>query len=140
MGEALGIPEWLAILLWVATVLIVAMAYGYWSIKRSHERVGASRPNLAEDQFIAAMAPDCTDKVSRFLWDQTIEYVRPRLTPHPDDDLILDLKIDDDDLAMDWPQEWAERQGFHHSNLPGWPDGWPCTIRNFGCWLDMGPQ
>ena len=140
MGELLGIPEWMAVTLWVGTGLAIALGYGYWTIRRAHQQVAFQRDNPSKEQFLAEMRSDCTLEVSDFLWEKTLYYVEPRLTPHPDDDLILDLKIDDDDIAMDWPREWAEQRGFHDSNLPNWPEEWPATIRNFGKWLDMGPQ
>ena len=140
MGELLGIPEWLVVTLWVISGLSIAMLYGFWSIRRAHRSVKASRPNPTKQQFIALMAEDCTPDVSNFLWEKALFYVEPKLTPHPDDDLILDLRIDDDDIAMDWPRDWAAQRGFHYSNLPDWPKEWPATIRNFGRWLDMGPH
>ncbi len=140
MGELLGIPEWMVVTLWVGTALTIALVYGYWSIRRAHQRVAARRGNPSKEQFIADMMSDCTPEVSDFLWRKALFYVEPRITPHPDDDLILDLKIDDDDIGMDWPREWADQRGFHDSNLPEWPKEWPATIRNFGRWLDMGPQ
>jgi len=85
------------------------------------------------------MAADCSPEAAEFLWETTLFYTKPRLTPHPDDDLVRDLPIDDGDWSMDWPREFAERQGFHDSNLPDWPKDWPVTIRNFGRWLSIGP-
>ena len=140
MAELLGIPEWLALTIWVGSVLAICLAYGYWSLRRAHERVSVRRSSPNEEQFLALMEPDCSREVSEFLWEKAVYYVEPRLTPHPDDDLLLDLKIDDDDIGMDWPRAWAEQRGFHESNLPDWPKAWPATIRNFGRWLDMGPQ
>ncbi|WP_324261897.1 hypothetical protein U4960_01745 [Altererythrobacter sp. H2] len=89
------------------------------------------------------MVSDVSEDAARFLWQTTLSCLKfhePSLTPHPDDDLIKDLPIDDDDISMDWPREWAERRGFHESNLPDWPKNWPVTIRNYGRWLDMGPH
>ena len=140
MGELLGIPEWVEVTLWVGTALPIALVYGYWSIRSVHQRVAARRGNPSKEQFLAEMMSNCTPEVSDFLWEKALFYVEPRLTPHPDDDLILDLKIDGDDIGVDWPQEWADERGFHDSNLPEWPKEWPATIRNFGRWLDMGPQ
>ena len=51
-----------------------------------------------------------------------------------------DLPIDDEEWSMDWPQEWAELRDFHESNFHDWPESWPVTIRNFGRWLDKGPD
>jgi uncharacterized protein YneF (UPF0154 family) len=140
MGELLGIPEWLAVTLWVSLCLTVSLVFGYWTIRRAHEQVAVNRPSPSKQQFLASMRGDCSVEVSEFLWEKARYYVEPRLTPHPDDDLIRDLKIDDDDIALDWPRDWAERRGFHDSNLPEWPKEWPSTIRNFGRWLDLGPQ
>ena len=140
MGKLLGIPDWLAILLLIGFGLTLFLSYGYWSIRQAHQRVAAARPNLSKQEFLAAMETDCSLEVSSFLWEKTLSYVHPRLTPHPDDDLILDLKIDDDDIAMDWPREWAELRDFHESHIPDWPDAWPATIKNFGRWLDMAPH
>ena len=57
------------------------------------------------------MRPDVSEQASAFLWKSALPYLellRPALTPHPDDDLVSDLPIDDDDFGMDWPREWAE--------------------------------
>jgi hypothetical protein len=71
------------------------------------------------------------------MWQQVLPYVEPHLTPHPDDRLLDDLCIDDDDIDMDWPQIWAEQQGISESDLPDWPKDWPLTVRNFARWLDL---
>ena len=115
------------------------MLYGYWSIRKTHLRVAAIRCNLTKQQFIELMESDCSTEAADFLWDKALFHVQPRLTPHPDDDLIKDLKIDDDDIDMDWPRDWAEQRGFHDRNFPDWPKDWPVTIRNFDRWLDMSP-
>lgn len=86
------------------------------------------------------MGTDVREDVARFLWETVLPYVEPQLTPHPDDNLGKDLCIDDDDWGMDWPLEFARRQGFHESNLPDWPKEWPATIRNYGRWLSAGPR
>jgi uncharacterized protein YneF (UPF0154 family) len=140
MGELLGVPEWLAVTLWVGLGITAFLLFGSWTIRRAHERVAANRPNPSKQQFLGAMKAHCSAEVSEFLWEKALYYVGPRLTPHPDDHLIRDLNIDDDDIALDWPRDWAERRGFHPSNLPDWPKEWPATIRNIGRWLDMGPQ
>ena len=85
------------------------------------------------------MAQDCSPQVAKFVWEKALFYVEPKFSPHPDDHLFDDLMIDEDDVEMDWTREWAERQGFHESNYPDWPEGWPATVRNFGKWLDMAP-
>ena len=140
MWEQLGIPEWLAVTLGVGSALAISLVYGYWSLRRAHERVAARRTSPDKMQFLALMETECSPEAALFLWEKPLFYIEPRLSPHPDDDLLLDLKIDDDDIAIDWPRDWARQRGFHESNLPDWPKEWPTTIRNFGRWLNAGPQ
>jgi hypothetical protein len=138
MGEWLGIPEWLAATGFVVATLAIALAYGFFTIRRAHTRVAARRPSLAEAEFLTLMAQDCSPEAARFVWAKALPYVAPRLTPHPDDLLIADLRIDDDDIDMDWRRAWAERQGIAESDLPNWPQDWPLTVRNFARWCDLG--
>lgn len=83
------------------------------------------------------MAGDCSGQAARFVWKQTLPYVTPRLTPHPDDHLLDDLCIDDGDIDMDRPRDWAELRGCRYDDLPDWPEGWPVTVRNYARWLDL---
>lgn len=140
MGELFGVPEWLTVTFFVVAGVAGWLVYGYRSIRRAHERVLQKRPNPTEPEFLAMMRQDCSSDSAQFLWNQALSYVEPRLTPHPDDNLFFDLKIDDDDVAIDWTREWAKKRGFHASNYPEWPENWPATVRNFGMWLDMAPM
>lgn len=135
-------PEWLFATLFVGIGLAVVLAFAWRNTKRQIARTLATRPNPTEDEFVRMMAPVVSKEASEFLWKISLpdlEFYHPALTAHPDDDMIADLPIDHDDISMDWPREWAESQGFHVSNLPDWPDGWPVTVRNYGRWLDLGP-
>lgn len=84
------------------------------------------------------MRPDVTEATAHFLWDTAALYLRPRLAPHPDDDLVRDLPIDNGDWSVDWPREFADLHGFSESSYPDWPSDWAVTMRNFGKWLDFG--
>jgi hypothetical protein len=137
MGELLGVPEWLAKTRFVVAILIVVFGFAGLSIRKAHKRVAARRPNPTEGEFLAIMAQDCSPEAARFVWEQTLPYVTPHLTPHPDDLLIADLCIDGDDIDMDWPRDWAKQQGISESNLPDWPKDWPLTVRNFARWCDL---
>ena len=140
MGELLGIPEWLAKTLFVSTCLIIVFSNAGISIARSRKRLMVRRANPTQAEFLALMRTDVSEDAARFLWETVLPYAEPHVTPHPDDELGKDLCIDDDDWGMDWPLEWARRQGFHESNLPDWPNEWPATIRNYGRWLSAGPR
>lgn len=98
------------------------------------------RANLTRKQFLLQMQLDVSLPAASFLWETILPYLEPHLTPHPEDDIVEDLPVHADDMSLDWPQLWARQQGFHESNLPDWPDGWPVTIRNYGRWLDLGPD
>lgn len=137
MGKLLGVPEWLAMTGFVLAALAILLGLGFAMLRRDHARVAARRPNPTEAEFLAMMAQDCSPEAARFVWEQAIFYVKPRLTPHPDDLLFDDLRIDDDDIGIDWSRDWAEQQGLSESDLPDWPESWPLTVRNFARWLDL---
>ncbi len=137
MGDLLGVPQWAAATGFVVAGLAIWIAIGFWLTRRAHRRVAERRNNPTEAEFLAMMAQDCSPEAAQFLWDQAAPYVAPRLTPHPDDLLIGDLCIDDDDIDMDWPRDWAREQGLVEDDLPDWPKGWPLTVHNFARWLDL---
>ena len=139
MGELLGMPEWLAAGIFVVAAAVLWLTFAHWRIGRAHKRVAARRPNPTKQEFLTSMADDCSAEAAQFVWDQSLVYIKPKLTPHPDDDLIMDLKIDDEDLTLDWPREWAEQRGFHETNFPDWPGEWLPTARNYARWLDLAP-
>ncbi|QZD91499.1 hypothetical protein K3162_07915 [Qipengyuania xiapuensis] len=140
MGEAVGLPEWLAGTLFAVGFIVILGAFAWRNTSRKIARTKAKRPSPTREEFIAMMAPDVSGKTACFLWDTAIEYLEPRLAPHPDDDLAKDLPIADEDWSMYWPSEYAELNGFHESNLADWPEEWPPTLRNFGKWLDRSPK
>lgn len=137
MGELLGIPEWLAATSFVVAALTIWLGLGFWLRRRAFERVAARRPNPTKAEFLTMMAQDCSLEAAQFMWEQALPYVAPRLTPHPDDLLTTDLCIDDDDITMDWPHDWAGRLGLAESDMPDWPTGWPLTVRGFARWCDL---
>ena len=143
MGEVPGIPEWLVATLFVMAGLVVIFGIAWRNTKRQVENTAERRRNLTQEQFIGLMRADVSENAARFLWQTALPYVdglTPPLTPHPEDDLARDLPIDDEDWSIDWPREWADRHGFNESKLHDWPEGWPITVRNYGRWLDLGPE
>lgn len=143
MEGLLGIPEWLVITLLVGMGLAITFGIAWRNTKRQIAATLARRPNPTKAKFMEMMRSDISEEAASFLWQTALPYLsfhKPPLTLHPDDDLVRDLPIDPDEISMDWPRDWAEARGFHESNLPVWPREWPVTIRNYGRWLDMGPQ
>ena len=132
-------PDWLVTTGLAVGSLGIWLAIGARNSQRRIARTLARRANLDERQFMALMEADCSKDAAEFLWRTSLFYLAPRLTPHPDDDLLRDLPIHHEDWSMHWPQDYAREQGFHESNLPDWPKEWPITIRNYGRWLSMGP-
>ena len=134
-----AVPGWIIPAFFCAGFIGILCAIATRNTRREIERTLARRANPTKEEFLAMMASDTSPDAAEFLWETSRIYLEPRLTPHPDDDLARDLPIDDDDWSMDWPRDFAKRQGFHESNLPPWPKDWPATIRNYGRWLSMGP-
>ena len=130
---------WVVVAIWFVAILFSTCLMASRSYDRQLKDISKRRPNPTKDEFVEMMAPDVSREASLFLWDTALVYLRPHASPHPDDDLIQELPIDDEDVTMDWPRDWAERKGFHESNFPGWPDDLPVTFRNLGRWLDRGP-
>lgn len=104
--------------------------------KRQALSLAGRRPNPNREQFIALLASDCDTDVAVHLWDELKPYWEPA-TPHPDDDFLTDLSIDEEE-----PQDWLERfcQQYHHDwrAWPEWEKGRPTTVRNFAIWLCEG--
>lgn len=123
----------------IVAIVIATAIFGNWSLKQAYARLATTRPSPSKNEFLSAMQRDCSPEAAEFIWEMATEYLPPILTPHPDDDLVDDLKVDPEDACIDWADEWAELHGFHKSNVPDWPEGWPATVRNFGRWLDMAP-
>jgi hypothetical protein len=137
MGEALGIPEWLAMTGFVFAGLAIWLTLGFVLHGRAMRRLAAKRPNPTRQDFLEMMSESVEEDSASWLWDQAQPYYQPH-TPHPDDHLSEDAMIDDGDWSMDWPREFADSHGFSEKAYPDWPQDWLPTIRNFGRWLDMG--
>ena len=136
MDELLGLPNWLAETLLVIAALLVWFGIAWRNTRKTISQLKQGRPSPTREEFLALIQPDVRRETAEFLWDTTIFYLAPDLTPHPDDELS-DLPIDEDDWGMDWPRDFANESGFHESNIPDWPEGWPVTIRNYGRWLEL---
>lgn len=134
--------EWLVPVLFAGGFISILVLVAWRNTNRQVTKTLARSVSPSREAFLEAMSEDVSREASEFLWDAArdgLRYHDPQLTLHPDDDLSKDLPLDDDDVTMDWPRKWAERQGFHESNFPDWPQGWPTTVRNYARWLDMAP-
>jgi hypothetical protein len=132
------VPEWVVPAAFVALFLAAWIGVAWRNTREQISRTLKRRANPTREAFFAMMTADVSPDATEFLWDTALLYLRPKLTPHPDDDLVADLPIDGDDWSMDWPRDFARRHGFDEKFYPIWPEGWPVTVRNFGQWLDMG--
>lgn len=137
MGELLGIPEWLALTLWVSLVLTLAVTWGLHSIRKAHRKLAEKRPDPSHDQFVDLLAPAVASDVAEWMWNCLLPYYRP-MTPHPNDHLFTDARIDEDDVTMDWLPRFAEDHGLDWKAWPDWPDGEELTVHNFARWLQQG--
>ncbi len=139
MGELIGLPEWLAVTLFVVLALGGWLGLGFFLHRRGHRRLAAKRPNPTRDQFIAMLANDVDADIAAWLWDQARPYYDP-LTPHPDDHLLHDAMIDDGDIDIYWWREFAEAMALDEASWPVWPQDWPLTMRHFARWLQRARQ
>jgi len=123
--------------LWFCALMAIIGAIYWRRYQRELRAISTRRPNLTREEFMASMRVDVSDAAAKFLWETTLIYIKPHATPHPEDDLMKELPIDQDDIALDWPVDWARLNGLSEDGFPPWPEGWDCTIRNFGRWLDQ---
>jgi hypothetical protein len=121
------------------SALVLFTLWADYRIKKAYKALARKRPNLTKAEFQSQMQPEVSADLSAFLWDQILFYVKPILTPHPDDNLFLDLKIDEDDVFEDWVDEWAENAGYYENSFAHYPNDVPPTIKNFGIWLESAP-
>jgi len=132
-------PQWVFLAAWVTLILAICAGFAWRNYHRQLRALATRRPNPTREQFLEWMRVDVSQEAAEFLWENALFYLEPHATPHPDDDLIKDLPIDNDDIWLDWTLDWATLRGFHESNFPDWPEEIPPTIRNFGRWLDKAP-
>ena len=83
------------------------------------------------------MESDVSRETAESLWDLFGSCLPPQVKPHPDDNVVEELFVDNI-FKSQWWYDFAERNGIDHSDLPTWPSDWSVTLRNFGRWLDMG--
>ena len=139
MGELLGLPEWLAATLFVVAWLGGWLGPGFLGHRRGLKRLAAKRPSPTEGEFMAMLADQVDPAIAEWLWHQALPYYTP-LTPHPDDHLIDDAMIDEDDVSMFWWGDFAHAKGLDEKTWPDWPQDWAFTVRNFARWLQLAQR
>lgn len=126
---------------WLIAGCVAAIGIGWlWiAAKRAYERVAAlllaRRPNPSREEFIAMLAGDVSAETAGWFWQTLQVYYQPLLTPHPDDDLMRDLRIDPDE-PDDWVRDFCRLHGLKERELGLWPDGLAVTPRNLLHWLE----
>ena len=109
--------------------------------KRQAVALAVRRENVGREQFLAMLAGDCERDVAEFLWDELLSewsYWQDGLTPHPDDDFLKDLPIDDEE-PQDWLEHYCDGRGLEWRRWTNWDQSQPTTVRNFARWLSNGP-
>jgi len=139
MGELVGLPEWLLVLLWVVATLSIWLVIGLLVRRRAFHRLAAKRPSPTRQQFLELMRGDVDIDIAEWMWDNLQVYYTP-LAPHPEDHLLKDACIDDGDVSMDWLPSFAEPRGLQWKQWADWPEEWDLTVRNFARWLQLGPK
>ena len=137
MGGLLGIPEWLAVALFVAAGLVTYFAFASWRFRIARRRLAEKRPCPSREEFMILMSRDVDQSVAAWMWNCLVVYYDP-LTPHPDDHLLDDASIDDGDVTMDWLPSFAKAEGLNWKEWPEWPVEWSLTVRNFARYLQLG--
>ena len=137
MGELLGIPEWLAAIGFVAAALLAWLGLGGLLHRKQMLALAKRRQNPNAAEFVEQMTLQTSREAADFMWEMLREYTGQYATPHPTDHLYDDLCIDNGDVDIDWPEQWAEHRALEMRVLPDWPKGWETTVLNFGRWLDM---
>ncbi|HEX7874465.1 MAG TPA: hypothetical protein VF475_16250 [Sphingobium sp.] len=87
--------------LWLGFCLVAYFGFGWWKLKGNDRRLAASRVGLSDDDLLTALVASGADAQSA---QSVIQWIRPyygRLTtPHLDDHLDSDLRIDPDDIGF----------------------------------------
>ncbi|WP_395622292.1 hypothetical protein [Sphingomonas daechungensis] len=62
--------------------------------------MASTRLSISREQFVDQISSDAVPlTVVSFVWDQIEPYYFAPLTPHPEDHLVSDMRIDSDDLS-----------------------------------------
>ncbi|WP_447932265.1 hypothetical protein [Sphingopyxis fribergensis] len=101
-------------------------------------KLAASRPNLSEAQFLMIVGDIADPDIAQYLWNELFGYWSPA-TPHPDDDFLTDLSIDDEE-PQDWLERFCQQRGYDWRDWPEWEKGRSTTVRSFAAWLSEGRQ
>lgn len=129
--------SWWGAAAFIAAIFALITVVGNRQWNRKAATLRARRPNPTRDEFVALLSDDAEAGTAEFLWDELASYWKPGLTPHPDDDFLKDLPIDDEE-----PEYWLERycmaNGYDWKQWPQCAESRPTTVRNFARWLSEG--
>ncbi|MEQ1640731.1 MAG: hypothetical protein ABL881_07965 [Novosphingobium sp.] len=127
----------------VVPLLATAALLGFWFVANRRTTTNNvtsildRRESPSQEEFLRMMESDVSRETAESLWDLFGSCLPPQVKPHPSDNVIEDL-FADKIFKSQWLYDFAQRNGFDHSDLPTWPSEWSVTVRNFGLWLDMG--
>ena len=118
----------------VTLIVVVMVVVGKRQWRRKEDALLARRANPTKQEFRTLIADDADPDVTDWLWDELQVYFQPRLTPHPDDDLVSDLPINSDE-PNDWLSGFCQANKLRINDIQSWDETLPITVRNFATWL-----
>lgn len=123
----------LAVLVLLGPYFVLAVL-GEVKFARMKKVLAKRRHSPTRDKFIDLLQTSCEPDIAELMWDELVDYYKPGMTPHPDDDFVHDLPIDEGERSL-WVEEFCERNDLNESDLDPWPSALATTVRNFAEWL-----
>ena len=123
--------------IWIA-IIIVALAIGtVWANfdwNRKAARLRAKRLNPSRTEFVEKLLDANVDaSVAEWLWERLSPEWRPGLSPHPNDNPLVDLPFDPCD-PDDWQEDFCKAFCIDAQDFSDWPEQTEPAIANMAKW------
>ncbi len=122
----------------VGAIVVGVFAWLYFVGERKLARqkaiLQARRANPTHDEFLALLETDCEADIADQLWNDLLLFYCPDMTPHPDDDVVQDMPIDDEE-PNDWLAHFCKINDMRVKDVSPWPQQQPATIRALARWF-----
>jgi hypothetical protein len=107
---------------------------GERKLKRMKLALAERRVSPTREEFISMLTENCEADIAELLRDELLVFYKPDMTPHPDDDVVIDMPIDGDE-PNDWLSEFCKRNGLRLRDITDWPKDQSATVRNLATWF-----